>query len=67
MTIWCKQVHRLELQQFFIFCVAHLPVRRDIETKFPISYSDMHVRNKKFQSQNKITDFFYDFSLIVSL
>ena len=36
MTIWCKHVHRLELQTFFFnFCAAHLPVRLDIETKFP--------------------------------
>ena len=35
MTIWCKHVHRLELQKFFNFCAAHLPVRLDIETKFP--------------------------------
>ena len=35
MTIWCKHVHRLELQTFFNFCAAHLPVRLDIETKFP--------------------------------
>ena len=38
MTIWCKHVHRLELQKFCNFCAAHLPVRLDIETKFPISY-----------------------------
>ena len=37
MTIWCKHVQRLELQFLFIFCAAHLPVRLDIETKFPIS------------------------------
>ena len=35
MTIWCKHVHRLELQKFLNFCAAHLPVRLDIETKFP--------------------------------
>ena len=35
MTILCKHVHRLELQKFFNFCAAHLPVRLDIETKFP--------------------------------
>ena len=35
MTIWCKHVHRLELQKFFNFCAAHLPVRLVIETKFP--------------------------------
>ena len=36
MTIWCKHVHRLELQKFFlIFCAAHLPVKRDRKTKFP--------------------------------
>ena len=34
MTIWCKHVHRLELQKFFIFCAAHSPVRLDEETKF---------------------------------
>ena len=32
MTIWCKHVHRLELQKFFNFCAAHLPVRLDIKT-----------------------------------
>ena len=35
MTIWCKHVHRLELQKFFNFWAAHLPVWLDIETKFP--------------------------------
>ena len=25
----------LELQKFFNFCVAHLPVKQDIEKKFP--------------------------------
>ena len=35
MTIWCKHVHRLELQKFNNFCAAHLPVRLDIEIKFP--------------------------------
>ena len=34
MTIWCKHVHRLELQNFFNFSAAHSPVRLDIETKF---------------------------------
>ena len=34
-TIWCKHVHRLELQKFFNFSAAHSPVRLDIETKFP--------------------------------
>ena len=33
MAIWCKHVHRLELQKFCNFCAAHLPVKRDIETK----------------------------------
>ena len=37
MTIWCKHVHRLELQKFFNFCAAHSPVRLDIKTKFPLS------------------------------
>ena len=36
MTIWCKHVHRLEVQSFFNFCAAHSPVRLDIETKFLI-------------------------------
>ena len=35
MTIWCKDVYRLELHKFLNFCAAHLPVRLDIETKFP--------------------------------
>ena len=35
LTIWCKHVHWLELHKFFNFCAAHLPVRLDIETKFP--------------------------------
>ena len=36
MTIWCKLVHRLELQKFiFYLCAAHSPVRLDIETKSP--------------------------------
>ena len=33
MTIWCKHVHRLELEKCFKLCAAHLPVRLDIETK----------------------------------
>ena len=37
MTIWCKHVHRLELQKCFNLCAAHSPVRLDIETKFLIS------------------------------
>ena len=37
MTIWCKHVHRLELQTFFNFCATHSPARLDIETKFLIS------------------------------
>ena len=36
MTIWCKHVHRLELQKFFNFSAAHSPVRLDIDTKFLI-------------------------------
>ena len=35
MTIWCKHIHRLELQNFFNFCVPHLPDSLDIKTKFP--------------------------------
>ena len=34
MTIWCKNVHRLELQKFLNFCAAHSPVRLDIEGNF---------------------------------
>ena len=45
MTIWCKHVNRLELQKFFNFCAAYLPVRLDIETKYLIF--DMVVKNKK--------------------
>ena len=45
MTIWCKHVHRLELQ-FFTFCVEHLPVRLDIETKFPYFFIFDMVFNK---------------------
>ena len=37
MTIWCKHVHRLELQKYFNLCAAHSSVRLDIETEFPIS------------------------------
>ena len=33
MTIWCKHVHRLELQKFSNFCAAHSQVRLDIETR----------------------------------
>ena len=32
-TIRCK--HRLKLKNCCNFCVAHLPVKRDIKTKFP--------------------------------
>ena len=40
MTIWCKHVHRLELQKFLDFSAAHSPARLDIglETTFLISY-----------------------------
>ena len=37
MTVWCKHVHRLELQKVFNFCAAHSPARLDIETKSLIS------------------------------
>ena len=37
MTCRPNHVHRLELQKLLIFCAAHLPVRLDIGTKFPIS------------------------------
>ena len=46
MTIWCKNVHRLELQKFFNFCAAHLPVRLDIDDKIPVFIIfDMVVKN----------------------
>ena len=48
MTIRCNHVHKLELQSFFIFCVAHSPVRLDILTKFLILIIDNHVKNKKY-------------------
>ena len=34
MSIRCEHVHRLELRNFFKFCVAHLPVKPEIRTKF---------------------------------
>ena len=34
--------------KFFNFCVAHLPVKRDIETKFPISYLGHACQNKGY-------------------
>ena len=50
--IWCKRVHRLELQMFFNFCAAHLPVRLDIETKFPyflfLTWLSV-IRNREFR------------------
>ena len=30
MTIWCKHVHRLELQKFLNFCAAHSTVKLEI-------------------------------------
>ena len=33
MTIGCKHVHRLELQTFFNFCVAHLQVLSEIYSR----------------------------------
>ena len=45
MTIWCKHVHRLELQKFFNFCAAHSPVRLDIGWFLII---DNHVKNYKY-------------------
>ena len=50
MTIWCKHVNRLELQKFFNFCAAHLPVRLDIETKF--SYFLFLTWLSKIRNQN---------------
>ena len=35
MTIWCKHAHRLEMQKSLHFSASHLPVRLDMETKFP--------------------------------
>ena len=43
-------VHRLELQKFFNFCAANLPVKRDIGPRDEITLFlilDMRVRNKK--------------------
>ena len=34
MIIWCKHVHRQELQKFLNFCAAHSPVKQDVDTKF---------------------------------
>ena len=34
MSIICEHVHGLELRRFLKLCVAHLPVRREIRTKF---------------------------------
>ena len=48
MTIWCKHVRRLELHKFLHFCVAHLPVRLDIETKFLISNYWQPCQKKKY-------------------
>ena len=45
-------VHRLELQKFFLFfCVAHLPVKRDEISVFLIL--DMHVQNKRYGNKPK--------------
>ena len=38
LTIWCKHVHRLELQKLKKNFAVHSPVRLDIETKSTISY-----------------------------
>ena len=52
MTIWCKHVHRLELQKFFNLSVAHSPVRLDIDTKFPyflfLTWLSI-IRNRRFR------------------
>ena len=50
MAIWCKHVHRLELQKFFSFCVAiyQLPWLSEIKDEIPVFLIfDMHVQNKK--------------------
>ena len=52
MTICCKHAHRLELQKFSNLCAAHLPVRLDIETKFPyfLFWTCMsEIRNREFR------------------
>ena len=38
MSLICQHVHRLELR-FFQFCVAHLPVKREIKTKFNFGHA----------------------------
>ena len=59
MTIWCKHVHRPELQKFLNFCAAHLPDKRDIETTFPyfLFWTCMSEKRNRERSQNKITNF----------
>ena len=51
MNLWCKHVHRLELQKFLNFSAAYSPVRLDIETKFPyflfLTWLSK-IRNQKF-------------------
>ena len=40
MAIRCEYVHRLELRKFFLkFCVAHLPVKREIRTEFNFAHA----------------------------
>ena len=58
MTIWCKHVHRLELQKFLIFSPAHSPVRLDIETKFPyffFRYGCPKLEIRNFVSISRLT------------
>ena len=57
MTILCKHVHGITVT-FFNFCATHLPVRLDIETKFPYFL---------FWTAKIKSPIFYDFSLIESL
>ena len=48
MTIWCKHVHRLELQKFKKNSAAHSPVRLENGDEIPVFLIfDMVVKNWK--------------------
>ena len=51
------------MQKFFNCCVAHLSVKQNIKTKFPISYFGHAFL--QFKTMDMFT--VHDFSLIVSL
>ena len=44
----CQHVYRLKLGK--LFCVAHVPVKRDIGSGQDL-ISDMHVQNKKYKNK----------------